>query len=254
MIDNPRLIVTSIVRKAGQERASGYVRVIDFESKRILMKSAAPESVFRSKDMNARGGLRGARGISVYEDRLVIANSEQLFIYDSNWKLAGEITHPLVAGIHDILAEEDGIWITCTTADLLLKVDWAGRAIADWEWRHDKNLTAEFGLRNLSGINRNLDYRNPETHRDGLFDTIHLNAVNRSPEGILLSFGRVLSPTEYRKARIGRVLGKIAKSLGIKRRTTVGAKQRVKASMPSNKVNSSSSCCEKTTAPKFLSE
>ncbi len=241
MIGKPRLIVTSIIRYAGQEHASGFVRLLDIENKRVLMKSSVPECVFRSKDLNPRGGLRGVRGVSVHEDRLVIANTERLLIYDSKWMLTEEITHPLMSGIHDILAEEDGIWVTCTMNDLLLKVDWTGKIIADWEWRYDNNLIAEFGLRNLPGINRDLDYRNPETHRDGLFNTVHLNSVNRDPEGILLSFGRILSRIEYRKAKTGRILGKIAKSLGIKRRRNVGTKQRIKASIPDCKIEGSSS-------------
>src|SRR5258705_12275770 len=149
-----RLLVTSIVRNAEQQQASGFVRVIDFTSKRTLMKSAMPESIHRAKDPNPRGGLRGARGVTIYKDRLVIANGERLLVSNPQWELVGEMTHPWMGGIHDIWAEEDGVWIACTNADLLVKVDWTGNVLTDWEWRLDKELVAELGFRSLPKVDR----------------------------------------------------------------------------------------------------
>ncbi len=122
------------------------------------MKSAVPESVHRAKDPNPRGGLRGARGVTTDGARLVIANTERLLVFDQYWKLVGDITHPLMGGVHDILAEVDGIWITCTNADLLLKLDRTGKMVADWEWRVDRSLVAGFGFRGLPKVDRTPDY------------------------------------------------------------------------------------------------
>lgn len=210
--------MTSVVRHAGQAGASGFVRVIDGESKKVLMKSPVPESVHRAQDPNPRGGLRGARGISTCGDRLVVANTERLWIFDSSWKLVGTITHPWMGGIHDILAEDDGVWVTCTSADLLLKVDWEGRVLSDWEWRQDKRLLGEFGFRTLPAVDRALDYRDPESGRAGVHNIVHLNAVTRGTAGPLLSFGRILSPKTYQKKRWQSLIGSIAQSMGVKRR------------------------------------
>lgn len=89
-----RLVVTSIVRYAGKEQRSGFVGVLDFDRKKVLMKSPFSESIYRAKDPNPRGGFRGARGVTIYEDHLIIANAERLLIFDSSWKFVGEITHP----------------------------------------------------------------------------------------------------------------------------------------------------------------
>lgn len=219
MKDRLRLLVTSVVRYSGHEQKSGFVRVLDFDRKRVLMKSTIPESIYRVRDPNPRGGLRGVRGVATYGDRLIIANAERLLIFDLSWKLVGEITHPWMGGIHNILAEEDGIWVTCTSSDLLLKVDWSGNALAVWEWRLDKNLITSFGFRNLPKVDSKLDYRDPESMRDGVRNIAHLNSVYRGPDGLLLSFGRILSPIEYRKVRVASVLGKIAISIGVKSRS-----------------------------------
>lgn len=235
MVFGLRVLVTSVVRHTDQQQASGIVRVIDYETKRVLMKSAVPESVHRAKDPNPRGGLRGARGVTTDGARLVIANTERLLVFDPYWKLVGDITHPLMGGVHDILAEPDGIWITCTNADLLLKLNWTGKMVADWEWRVDRSLIAGFGFRSLPKVDRTLDYRDPESMRDAVRNVVHLNAVTRGPNGLLLSFGRILSAGAYRKQRVMSVLGQLARPLGIKSRP-----HRPAQGLPVSKVEGSS--------------
>ena len=73
--------------------------------------------------------------MTVNSERLVVANAECLFIYDSAWKLVGSISDRWMGAIHDILAEQDGIWVTCTGVDLLVKVSWHGNILWHWEWR-----------------------------------------------------------------------------------------------------------------------
>jgi hypothetical protein len=221
MSEGLRLVVTSVVRRAGQQEASGFVRVVDWDQKRVLMKSAVPEGLHRAKDPNPRGGLRGARGVATCGARLIIANTERLWVLDARWQLVGEITHPWMGGIHDILAEESGIWITCASADLLLKTDWTGTIVCDWEWRRDKGLTAALGFRTLSPVDRELDYRNPETGRNTVGDIVHLNGVAHGADGLLLSFGRILPFRIYKKQRLLRVLGRLAVTLSVRRRLTL---------------------------------
>ena len=211
------LLVTTIVRYAKQDQNTGFVWLIDFDQKEVLMKAPIPESAYRAKDPNPRGGLRGARGVSVYGDMLVIANTERLLTFDFSSMLVKEMTHPWMGGIHDILAEADGIWVTCTYSDLLLKIDWNGKLIAEWEWRLDKNLTAELGFNNLHSVDRNLNYRDPNSLRNGVCNIIHLNSVTRAPEGLLLCFGRILSSTSYKKHKIESVFGKTMLDLGLRR-------------------------------------
>ncbi|CAN5780194.1 hypothetical protein BH23GEM7_BH23GEM7_39530 [soil metagenome] len=211
-------IVTSVVRHAGQLDASGFVRVVDLDSRRVVMKSLLPEARHRASDPNPRGGLRGARGVAALPDRLVIANAERLFIVDSSWRRLGEITHPWFGGVHDILGEEEGIWVACTSADLLLKVDWEGRLLAEWEWRRDERLVEALGFLRLPPVDRRVDYRDPQSMRGGVRNTVHLNAVSRGTDGLLLSFGRILSPAAYRRRRLAATVGRLAVAAGIRGR------------------------------------
>jgi len=214
------VLVTTIVRHADSRRASGFVRLVDLETDQLRWRLGMPESAHRQHDPNPRGGLRGARGASAHGDRLVVANAERLLVFDDCWSLVREITQPWFGGIHDLLAEADGIWVTCASADLLVKVSWSGEILADWEWRRDPNLRRAFGLTSIPPVDRGLDYRDPETMRTGVRNTVHLNAIARCPQGLLLSFGRVLSPRAYRAAWWRSAAGRLASKLGLPARTS----------------------------------
>jgi hypothetical protein len=208
-----RIAVTSAVRHAGSADFSGYVRVVDLASGEVALKAPIPESGWRADDPNPRGGVRGAKGVSALGDRLVVANSERLFVFDPAWSLAGEITHPLMGAVHDVLAVEDGVWVTCAACDLLLKVDWHGEPIETWSWRSEPSLVSALGFDSLPPLDSDLDHRDPRAAQQGVHNVVHLNAVTRSPDGLLVLFGRVLAPElvkqRLRKAGLARALARV---------------------------------------------
>jgi hypothetical protein len=77
-----RAIVTTVVREAGMYEPSGFVRVVDLERRSVVRCWPMVESRRRALDTNPRGGLRGAKGVGVHGDRLVVANVERLFVFD----------------------------------------------------------------------------------------------------------------------------------------------------------------------------
>lgn len=200
-----RVVLTSIVRMAWPDQVSANLRVLDLESGRVTFVTPVPESVWRADDPNPRGGVRGARGVSVHGGRLVLANSERLFLFDTSWRLTGQITHPLMGGLHDILAEERGIWLTCAACDALLLVSWDGELDDWWTLRDHPQLVRELGLPRLPGLDLALDYRDPRRVPNSVSNRIHLNAVTRFPDGLLLSFGRFV-PVEKKLLRRPRPL------------------------------------------------
>lgn len=213
---NGRLLITTVVRYADLQQDSGFVYVVDLATKALLMQAPMPESIHRGQDPNPRGGLRGARGATVFDGRLVLANTERLLFFDDQWRPVQQFTHPWLGGIHDILADEAGVWVCCTNADLLVQVSWAGEIINVWEWRQEAALREAFGLPHVPAVDRSLDYRDPETMRGGVRNTVHLNGVAPAGDGgLLLSFGRILSPERFRQAQVQGWLGTVAQRLGI---------------------------------------
>jgi hypothetical protein len=219
-----RIAVTSAVRHAGAADFSGYVRVVDLASGEVALKAPIPESGRRADDPNPRGGVRGAKGVSALGDRLVVANSERLFVFDPAWSLAGEITHPLMGAVHDVLAVEDGVWVTCSACDLLLKVDWHGEPVETWSWRSEPSLVSALGFDSLPPLDPELDHRDPRAAQQGVHNVVHLNAVTRSPDGLLVLFGRVLAPElvkqRLRKAGLARALARVGISRPLPTRPT----------------------------------
>jgi hypothetical protein len=196
---------------------SGYFRLVDLATAQERLRVPIPESSRRADDPNPRGGLRGAKGVSAYGDRLVVANSERLFVLDAGWSLVGEFTGPLLGAVHDVLAEEHGIWVTCTAADLLLRLDWRGEPIESWCWRSQPSLVAELGFDSVPAFDPDLDYRDPRSAQRGVHNMVHLNAVARGRDGLLLSFGRVLGPALVRQRRRKAALARLASRLGVSR-------------------------------------
>jgi hypothetical protein len=212
-----RVAVTSQVRYAGQAAYSGFFRVVDLDEERTLLTEPVPESRWRGDDPNPRGGLRGAKGVSATGDRFVVANTDSLFVFDTGWTKVAELTHPFTGSVHDVLAETDSVWVTCTNADLLLRLDWDGRELDRWSWRSDGGLVSALGLSALPPFDARVDYRDPLQLQGGVHNVAHLNGVARTSEGLLLSLGRVLPAAEVRRRRIRAVPGRIAARVGYRK-------------------------------------
>ena len=213
-----RIVVTSAVRHAGHEAFSGYLRIVDLEGGAVLHAEPVPESPWRRVDPNPRGGTRGAKGVSVHGDRLVVCNSDSVFVVDDRLGLFSTFTHPLAGAIHDVLAEEAGIWVTCTNADLLARFTWDGELTETWTWRDDAPLVRELGFDSLPPLDLSLDYRDPRVLQSGVTNIGHVNGVARGSDGLLVSLGRILSPVEVARRRKMARLGSIAARLGVTRK------------------------------------
>ena len=197
-----RAAVTTVVRGATLHETSGWLRVVDLTARRVQGSFPLPESWRRRRDPNPRGGLRGGKGLSSHAGRVVVANTDTLFVLASDWRVANRITHPWLGGVHAILAESDGIWVTCTGADLLVKLSWDGSLLDHWWWRGDRELRRQLGASQAGAqFDRARDYRDPLAI-GGSFNVSHLNAVARAPEGLVVGLGRLLSPRALRRQRV----------------------------------------------------
>ncbi|MBZ4422343.1 hypothetical protein [Myxococcus sp. RHSTA-1-4] len=208
-----RLLVTSIVRISGIGESSGYVRLVSRKERRVLATWPTPESPYRQFDLNPRGGLRGGRGIGADSERVVIAMTDRLFVFDRSWRQVGELTHPLFGEVHDILVEQDGVWVTASASDRLVKLGWDGTLLRSWSWRDDPALVEALELHDAPADDANADYRDPR-QLPPVYDFVHLNGVSRAPEGLLLSFGFVASSVTRRLQRVLGLPGVLLKKLG----------------------------------------
>jgi hypothetical protein len=186
-----RVVITSNVRYAMAGKTGGYFRVLDLERGRVSFVATVPESLYRDVDPNPRGGQRGGRGVSAHGDRLVIGNAERMFVFDPSWKLLEDITHPLMANIHEVHADDRGLWVAATGCDALLLIGWDGRLKDYWMFRDNERLVEELGFPSseMPPFDPSEDYRDPRVR--GRTHTIHINSVARGSNGLLVGFGRM---------------------------------------------------------------
>jgi hypothetical protein len=220
-----RLAVTTVVRSAEASEPSSFLSIVDLGQQRVLSTAAVPESPHRIGDPNPRGGLRGARGIGVFGDRLALVSSDALFVLDASWNLIRHVSHPWMGGLHGIMVEADAIWVTSTSADLLLRFDWDGEITDAWCWREDEALVQTLGFGLLPRFDEGRDYRIPAPGTAAA-DLVHLNGLSRGEAGLLLSFGQVLTPESFRREVAKSVIARTAAHLPMARTALSNARRR----------------------------
>ena len=148
--------------------------------------------------------------MDLHADRLLLANSERVFVLDATWRALAETTHPWMGGVHDVLADEDGFWVCCTSADLLVKFSWDGSVLREWEWRGDDALRGRLDLSFVTPIDRSLDYRDPAVPARAVSSLVHLNSLSKHSEGLVVSLGRVSSRRQVHRARIRSMISRFS--------------------------------------------
>ncbi|TNE59069.1 MAG: hypothetical protein EP340_03595 [Alphaproteobacteria bacterium] len=115
-----KLLATSVVRGSHQGESHGGVYLIDFDS----------EVVHQTLDWNTadidwqgRGWDRGLRGIAFDGDRIFIAASDELFVYDPSFRKIGSYTNPYLKHAHEIFVYERHLFVTSTAYDSILAFD-----------------------------------------------------------------------------------------------------------------------------------
>jgi hypothetical protein len=188
-----RLAVTTIVREAPLGQPGGWLRVVDLDARRQVAMAPLPDAVHRARDLNPRGGLRGGRGLAALPDRLVVAIHDRLLVLDNDWRVADVISHRWLGGVHDIAADDDGLWLALPDNDCVLRIDWSGRPQHLWQWRTDRPLRRALGYGRLPGLERWADSRNPSAGRARI-DIGHLNGVAVDGDKVLVSLGLLRPP------------------------------------------------------------
>jgi hypothetical protein len=76
-----------------------------------------------SIDWQGRGAERGLRGIAFYEDKVLIAASEEVIVYSPRFERLGTIKNRYASQIHEIFVEGDEMFVTSTPYDSILVYD-----------------------------------------------------------------------------------------------------------------------------------
>jgi len=186
-----RIILTTVIRHSEiGAQVTGRILEIDWPDATIIRSQPAPDPMHPLSNPNPRGGLRGGRGIKVWDGHYYIANYDTVFVYDRAWQLKNRISHPLAADIHEIDVDREGVWLSCSSHDLALKLGFDGAQIEHWHPSASQSLADDLGIHS-SPLPTDHDYR--KQLPPGL-DHVHLNCIQvKDPNHVILNFGRVMS-------------------------------------------------------------
>ena len=114
------LIATSVVRGARQGKSHGGVYLIDLagEQARQVMDWNSMNIDFRG-----RGGDRGLRGIAFDGDRVFIAASDELFVYNPKFEQIASYRCRYLKHCHEISRHRRRLYLTSTGYDSILGFD-----------------------------------------------------------------------------------------------------------------------------------
>ncbi len=194
------LLISSVVRYSKPEEPTGYIYTVNLEDGNVTKACPVLEPNLWILNKNPRGGMRGARGITVADGRIFIANFSSVRVYDTSWKLINVITHPSCASIHDILINDENLWVTSVRNDLILHFDWSGNILGYFNYREYENILSELDLKVSNLLNREailsgkIDFRDPRAPHLETYNRAHVNSLCFLHNGdMLVSLGCIMS-------------------------------------------------------------
>jgi hypothetical protein len=166
----PKLLVSSVVRGSRQGDSHGGLYLVDMETGASEQKLDWNTS---SIDFEGRGADRGLRGIAVVGREIFIAASDELFVFDTEFRILASYRSPFLKHCHEIHEHRGKLWLTSTGFDSLLRLDLASRAF-------------DFGIRlKLADGRLNAETFDPrKAHAPEPSNEFHVNSVYACDDGI----------------------------------------------------------------------
>lgn len=116
----PKVVLSSVVRSTHQGESHGGVYLVD-------METGGVEQVVDWNDpaisWEGRGADRGLRGIAFSGDRVFLAASDEVFVYDPSFRLQASFKNRYLKHCHEIAVVGDLLYLTSTGFDSILEFD-----------------------------------------------------------------------------------------------------------------------------------
>jgi hypothetical protein len=204
-----RVIATTVVRESirGKQK-TGWIYDVDWDAQTVLRKLPVPDPSFPESDDNPRGGVRGGRGVAPTQHGIVVANYDTLYVYDDDWNVVQQLSHPLFVGTHEIDWDGERLWTAATGIDAVLRVSLDGDVDVAWD-PHAPELADRFGIRRRPhAMDGSVDYRIREAP---VIDQCHINGVARRGDATVVNCGLVRKTKPF----AARATDRLKRKLGI---------------------------------------
>lgn len=120
----PKLLVSSVVRGANQGDSHGGVYIVDLEQETFEQRVDWNDCGI---DFGGRGADRGLRGVVVHNGQIFVAASDELFIFDRDFKIVASYRNPYLKHCHEISEHRGSLYLTSTGFDSILRFDLSKR-------------------------------------------------------------------------------------------------------------------------------
>ena len=117
MVTLPTVVTSSVIRSAEKGESHGGVYIVDLkkgESVKVLDWDKA------DIDWEGRGADRGLRGIELYNGKIFLAASDELFLFDKSWSIINSYTNDYLKHCHEITRVGNMLLLTSTGYDSIL--------------------------------------------------------------------------------------------------------------------------------------
>jgi len=112
-----------VVRGANQGQSHGGIYLIDIARQQIRQ---TVDWNTADIDFQGRGWDRGLRGIAFYRDSIYIAASDELFVYDQEFRIRRSFRNPFLKHCHELACHGNFLYLTSTGFDSVLVFDLEG--------------------------------------------------------------------------------------------------------------------------------
>lgn len=182
------LIATSVVRGSRQGESHGGIYLVDIERRRV----AQPVD-WNTVDIDwqGRGWDRGLRGVAFDGDRIFIAASDELFVYDKEFNNLASFRSPHLKHCHEIFRYKRRLYLTSTGFDSVLGFD-----LDEGQFSWGLQIGGvEGGFRAIPFMPGSVDGPKPA-------NSLHLNNVHCTPAGLFISGAQTRGLLRYTGKRI----------------------------------------------------
>jgi hypothetical protein len=186
------LIATSVVRGSRQGESHGGVYLVDLEQERVAQ---AIDWNTANIDWQGRGWDRGLRGIAFDHDKIYIAGSDELFVYDRNFNMLASYRSLHLKHCHEIFRYKRRLYLTSTGFDAILGFDL-------------DELKFSWGIK-VGKVNegfRAVPFLPGAVDGPAAGNQLHLNNVHCTPAGLFISGMRTNGLLRYSGTSITRVV------------------------------------------------
>ncbi|MFX0134093.1 MAG: hypothetical protein ACFFDN_10660 [Candidatus Hodarchaeota archaeon] len=114
----PTIICSSVIRSTHQGESHGGIYLIDLNTGDYKQVVDWNDS---SIDWEGRGGDRGLRGIALYDNKIYLAASDELFIFNKNFEIVNSFRNKYLKHCHEIFIFKDSLFITSTAFNSILE-------------------------------------------------------------------------------------------------------------------------------------